>query len=450
MADVKVLKVGADGGPSQLATGDTLGAAHGGTGQTTLALALAALLGEVGGTPGAGMFPTPDGVGGYEWATPGGTLLVGDFEKTFRPTPRDGFLECNGAAVSQATYPDLYTAIGHEYGQEPAWTLTTSSGSTISGATQSIAYGNGMWMMFATSSATYYISTDNGLTWSTQTHPYTGIVAVTYGNGLWVTVGATSIYTSTTGLTSSWTSRTSGVASSLYAVKWNGTEFIAAGGHASTIYFTRSTNGTSWTAGTGSGYCDGLLWFNSLWIYAGGGQGSYTGGIWTSPTGTPSLTNRMASYSASKQGGMSIVANGAGTVAVYYMSDQVWSSTNGTSWTSRTLPTGAATGTGGIGGCVWDPLSSEFRIFTLNNTNNATIYWTSPDGATWTYKGTLLANSSSYPTCLVQDNDRIIGANNNSGSGYYLRHHYVPATEFQLPTVAESEGIKTHIKAEEA
>jgi hypothetical protein len=79
MADVKVLKAGTTGEPSQLATGDTLGAAHGGTGQTTLALALAALLGEVGGTPGAGkVLVDVDGAGTYEWAAPGGGMIIDD------------------------------------------------------------------------------------------------------------------------------------------------------------------------------------------------------------------------------------------------------------------------------------------------------------------------------------------------------------------------------------
>jgi hypothetical protein len=69
-AAYKPLNMGSGGNDPEYSTLQPQG---GGTGQTTLALALAALLGEVGGTPGAGKaIVDVDGAGDYQWVAIGG------------------------------------------------------------------------------------------------------------------------------------------------------------------------------------------------------------------------------------------------------------------------------------------------------------------------------------------------------------------------------------------
>lgn len=66
---------------------------------------------EGAGTPGSPWVISAEGGGGGDsgWAS-------GDLKDTVRTVTDAGWLECNGQAVSRATYPSLFTAIGTTWG----------------------------------------------------------------------------------------------------------------------------------------------------------------------------------------------------------------------------------------------------------------------------------------------------------------------------------------------
>lgn len=82
-----------------------------------------------------------------EWASlpdsvPTGTVM--DFAGASAPT---GYLMCDGATVSQATYASLYAVIGHTYGADPGggnFILPNAKGRATIGAGQGSTYANGV------------------------------------------------------------------------------------------------------------------------------------------------------------------------------------------------------------------------------------------------------------------------------------------------------------------
>jgi microcystin-dependent protein len=68
------------------------------------------------GTAAAGTVLAADGVGGAAWTTPTVQTPAGAVMHYAMQTPPDGWLICNGGAVSRLTYPALFAAIGTSYG----------------------------------------------------------------------------------------------------------------------------------------------------------------------------------------------------------------------------------------------------------------------------------------------------------------------------------------------
>ncbi|VTU00992.1 Uncharacterized protein OS=Magnetospirillum gryphiswaldense MSR-1 v2 GN=MGMSRv2_2248 PE=4 SV=1: Collar [Gemmataceae bacterium] len=90
----------------------TLPVASGGTGQTTAATAINALVPTQTGH--AGEYLTTDGTS-VSWAA-AGTVPVGSILDFGSATAPSGFLACDGAAVSRSTYSALYAVIGTTWG----------------------------------------------------------------------------------------------------------------------------------------------------------------------------------------------------------------------------------------------------------------------------------------------------------------------------------------------
>jgi microcystin-dependent protein len=65
---------------------------------------------------GAGRADNPYIISGGGGEGGGGGWESGDIKTTARSSPAPGWLVCNGAAVSRATYPALFAAIGAAYG----------------------------------------------------------------------------------------------------------------------------------------------------------------------------------------------------------------------------------------------------------------------------------------------------------------------------------------------
>ena len=130
---------------------------------------------------------------------------IGDIKITVRTDLGDNWLLCNGEAISEEDYPELY-AIAKGFGLTPStrgvWTGTSSYNSWIN----SIAYGNGYYVAVGkyydgSSSCTARIAYTTSLsgTWTTKdlwkasSSSLSGqceINCVGYGNGYWVVGGA--------------------------------------------------------------------------------------------------------------------------------------------------------------------------------------------------------------------------------------------------------------------
>ena len=202
---------------------------------------------------------------------------IGDIKITVRTDLGDNWLLCNGEAISEEDYPELY-AIAKGFGLTPStrdvWTGTSSYNSWIN----SIAYGNGYYVAVGkyydgSSSCTARIAYATSLSgawttkdlWKASSSSLSGqceINCVGYGNGYWVVGGAYCDGSYTYGR----------------------------------IAYATSPNGTWTTQDLWAGNSDyalrGVIYANSTWIAvgrgsSGSGQIAYTtslSGTWTTKT----------------------------------------------------------------------------------------------------------------------------------------------------------------------
>ena len=157
--------------------------------------------------------------------------------------------------------------------------------------------------------APYILTSPDGITWTSRAVP-TGVTSylrgVAYGGGQFVALGGTSILTSTDGIT--WTSRT-GPSAILTNVTYGGGQFVGVGVASNAPFIATSPDGITWTSRT----------------------------LPTLPTGTVNLTN-----AATYGGGQFVVVGGitSGTTKSSY----ILTSSDGITWTSRSLPAGIING----------------------------------------------------------------------------------------------------------
>jgi hypothetical protein len=207
--------------------------------------------------------------------------------------------------------------------------------------------------------------------------------------GQWITTGvsagnATASY-SRAGLT--WTSLTIPAGNGLtpgpyaFAAKADGTIGVFGGtpGSSSASKYRESTDLTTWTARSSS-QTDTAGVTSIAWMpFASGGTGLFVAGhtsgkLETSPD-AQTWTNRTTPFGAVSIG--QVAVNSTTAVVVAINSTAAAYSTNGTTWTSATLP---ITGSGAV---VWNSVLNKFFAF---GTTGATIC-SSSDGITWSATG---------------------------------------------------------------
>jgi hypothetical protein len=232
------------------------------------------------------------------------------------------------------------------------------------------AYGNGTYVLFAYESSTAYYST-NGTTWSTTTVPGSTPIysSVAFGNGAFIALqsgGTTELSYSTNGI--SWVQAPLPTAAAWSSVSFVGGEFIAQS--ASTAVAALSTNGLIWrtvslpAAGSvigvnGSGVMVGQ--FGDSVFYS-----SNNGLTWSAVTALESGPYYM-SY-----------ANGEFFATVTGDTTTIWNSTNGTTWTSATLPSSQQ----------WSGVVSANGVLIANapgswQTGSQVVAYSTNNGANW-------------------------------------------------------------------
>jgi hypothetical protein len=153
----------------------------------------------------------------------------------------------NGVADNGVNGPSAIWVVtggtGTSYSTNDGITWTSVS-PVISGAR--VYWGIDKFLMFSSSSTTYYTST-NGSTWTTRTFPVANVAvsSVRFTGGQWFLGGASgALYTSPDGIT--WTSRTSGAgANAVNGFGYAAGVYVACGAGG---YVATSPDGVTWTA----------------------------------------------------------------------------------------------------------------------------------------------------------------------------------------------------------
>ena len=257
-----------------------------------------------------------------------------------------------------------------------------------------VIYGNGKYIA-ATSSfpLTKLAYSTDGITWAEAgTSPINAVFTCgAYGNGVYVFLsnqGGANMITSTNGI--NWTSRTVG-GNSWYNMTYANGIFTATGGTSPTIV-AKSTDGINWSTVTYSRGRGHIEYGNGMWIQLGPGIPNGTSYYYTSTDNGATWTERIGPYQVTRNGfeapgGFNGVLYGNGKWVLWSSVYSSAYSSDGINWTTFMLPVGnfgagrgtfvkglnlfvlvGAPGTTNIGGTVY--------------TNNRCI--TSSDGVTWT------------------------------------------------------------------
>jgi leucine-zipper-like transcriptional regulator 1 len=244
-----------------------------------------------------------------------------------------------------------------------------------------LIYNNAMWLIGGFNTTNDYLndvwSSTNGVSWtnvlpdltggsSTQFIGRTTHTSLVYNNAMWVIGGANGllggylndVWTSTNG--SVWTQTASGASANIFpardshaSVVFNNTMWVIGGvngtGFLNDVW--ASTDGANWYEATPGAAFSGrfghacVVFNNAMWVIGGQGSSSYLNDVWTSTNGvywTQVLANTASpgatqfsqrNYFASfvYNNAMWVVGGFAGGVA-----DDVWYSTNGSTWTEAT------------------------------------------------------------------------------------------------------------------
>jgi len=159
------------------------------------------------------------------------------------------------------------------------------------------------------------------------------------------------------------------------SVCWTGSQFAAVD-YANTTW-TQSVDGTTWLSGSLSGTTPasvaGIAYGNSVYVLGGrGGTPSYSsdGKAWTAASGASTSDPRFT------------FGNGIFMMVEANSSTSYWTSTNGSTWTSRTCPSSASLGFASF---------ANGKFFFHSSTASTTTYYYSTDAINWT-AGTLPAS----------------------------------------------------------
>ena len=200
--------------------------------------------------------------------------------------PSDGgtWLECNGQVVSQATYPALYSAIGHDYMRYKITRLPNIPTGML--AASYIVCTGTVWMCFTASSTAVSKSLDEGVTWTSVTAlPASAsayFIVTNRAGGVMVCNGTNQTVYVSLNDGASWTTSSIFIQPNVNtSFQWVGSTIIGVNPGTASASLTRSVNnGTSWnqpSLAAASGSTPILTWTGTNWVILSlGGTNSTT------------------------------------------------------------------------------------------------------------------------------------------------------------------------------
>lgn len=257
-------------------------------------------------------------------------------------------------------------------------------------------YGNGSNFIGVYGNAGIAYSTDGGITWTKgSSTSLPGPVA--YGNNRYLSMGYSSAnsYYSTDGI--NWTSASKPSSDYAYRPIWNGSNFVAFSGYYQTTYMYTSdgiTFNNNNYPNTTQGTTIGAACYGNGLIVAFGQENTTTTtyyGYYTSSTTGASLTRFTQPLGSS---GCSAVAwNGSIFVMGSSSSSTYATSTNGTTWTTRSLG-GGLTRLDGL-------YTGNGKFLAVDASNSSALKWaSSTDGINWTSITSPYTSNSTYTSSV--------------------------------------------------
>lgn len=240
------------------------------------------------------------------------------------------------------------------------------------GSSTKFLYVGTQWIAYTP--AEVYVSS-NLTTWQKVAAISSAFQSIANFNGLYVAVGNGGAIRTSTNLVN-WTSRTSGTVQTLLAVLHDGTRWVAVGNSGVSV---TSTDGITWTAYSNSFGNASYIASSGSVLVAATNVSPYA---WRSTDGGASWTVATTTLTATPTG----LTFGGGRF-VYVAGSDVWTSTNGDTWTQQTDGT-----TDSYNGVAYS--GSLYAIG--STTSNTTAAITSSDAATWTAQ-TATASTAAGP-----------------------------------------------------
>jgi hypothetical protein len=302
-----------------------------------------------------------------------------------------------------------------------AWSLRTLPVSWLWKAATYAPLSNASFFAFGASTntgttSTYYYSTD-GDSWSSGTLPAAVAPRWAVGSGSRVVIGFSFAflgggYYTDDGTTWTATSIFSGGGTTIIPQDgfWNGNRFIFVTSNTGSNGLCHSTSGTSWTRyDVGNGGQSIAFDGSSTYVVV---LNSSTGRINTTDITSAAAWSNITLPSTSNW--TSVRHNGSIWVAAIANSTSYATSTDGTTWTSRTLPA-ALSGTGTAIRPKMEVRDGKFYYINLDGTT-ATPY-SSTDGINWTAGNTVSSDLTAI-TCWATSSDKMLafGSLNDTGA----------------------------------
>lgn len=251
--------------------------------------------------------------------------------------------------------------------------VTGGSGFPVGTPMGGVAYGSGVYV--AVGSSGFIMKSTDGITWTTEKNSSFLNVAYTrviFGNGLFVAVSSTgTIVTSPDG--TNWTQRTSGTSNYLYDLIYANSTYVIVGSNNTTL---TSTDAITWTSvNIGAGATDVLL---SV-VYAQskfhvGVRGSADSKVYSSTTAAAGTWSSSTITGAGPNLNKVVYLNN--TFFAFNANTNIYTSTNGTSWTQ--LINGRLTGTNQVFNAFYD--GTTYFLFGSCTEHSYLGVFTSTDG----------------------------------------------------------------------